>query len=727
MRIFLIIVCSVLSFGLIADELKFHPSWKESSGVITFTDLGDGRIASALENKTILVWSLSDRKYKVFSSNTSIVSTIAHSPKSGRLVYQSDESRIKILSANLETWADFPDSLASVSSFDFSPDGLSLASGDENGKVRIRDTKGKPKSYFYAHNDPVTAVQFTPDGKYIITSSEDGQSILWTREGTKIKILETRQSPILCAKISPDGTKLISGGDDGKIKEIDILTGKISDLGRHTSSVRSLSYSKNGKYILSASEDLTAKIWDSKGNLKNTFTGHSDTVNKALFINDEKQVLTGSDDGTHKIFDLNGKELANIVLTDKGKVVFDPKGRFDYDSETLESYFYFNSEEEELHFGAETFYNIFFSPGLIHKIFKGDSENQASVSDLLHTSPPPKIELELVPSEDKKSVFLNVKVCDEGGGIGDLNLYHNDSLILSETSRSVRIVSQDHCIRKTYTPELSPGENHFRISGSSKAGLLSYSKVHSFYKPFSSERLPKLHLILLAVDDYQGKQMDLKYAVKDAIAVSSSPAFKKQNIFSSTETYSAYDREADKKGILSTFQEVSEKANPEDLVFIFIAGHGTNKNEKFYFLTSGFDPENPDLEKSGFSQEEFVLAVSKIKATRKLLMFDTCDSGGEWTTQFKELGNLAKSAGLYVMSSTSEKEEAYESSALEHGVFTTAVLEGLQGKALTNGKITASSLIAYINLRVPEIAKSIVKKEQYPYSSQRGRDFVISE
>ncbi|TGJ98162.1 hypothetical protein EHQ53_00020 [Leptospira langatensis] len=727
MRIFFLAACFILSAGILAIENPFHPAWKESSAITAFTDLGNGSIATGLENKTVLVWNLTNRKFKALTSNTSIISSIAHSDPSGKIAYQSDESKIKILSPDLETNMEIPNSLGSITSLDFSPDGLKLVGGDENGRVRIWDLSGKIRGNFQAHSLSITSVQFSPDGRSILTASEDGTASLWNTEGTQIKVLDTRDSPILCAKISKDGKKVATGGDDGKIREIFVEDGKKTEIGRHTSSVRSVVYSKTGKYLLSSSEDLTVKIWDTKTGLKATLVGHSDTVNQAIFINDEKQILTGSDDGTQKIFDINGKELANIVLTDKGKIVFDPSGGFDYDSEFLESYFYFNTENVDIHSGLDSFYSLFFSPGLIQKIFKGSKETRPSVSDLINTSPPPRVDISLEPSSDRETVSVSVKACDEGGGVGDLYLYHNDSLVSLETSRAIRLIPGDTCVHKTFSPDLSPGENYFRVSSASKAGIVGYSKMVSFHKTASGSTLPKLHLVLLAVDDYKGKSMDLRYAVKDALALSGAEAFKKKNIFSSTKIYTAYDRKADKKGILSIFEEVAKESAPEDLLLVFIAGHGANQDGKFYFLTSTFDPENPNYSENGFSQEDFVSSIAKVNATRKLLIFDTCDSGGEWTTQFKELGNLAKSAGLCVIASTLEKEDAYESSALEHGVFTTALLEGLGGRANTNGKVTASSLISYINLRVPEIAKSVIKKEQFPYSSQRGRDFVIAE
>ncbi|TGK13180.1 hypothetical protein EHO60_02990 [Leptospira fletcheri] len=716
----------LLQNSIFAVESLLHPSWKESSGITTFSDLRGGRIATGLENKTVVIWSLKGRFFRVLQANTSIVSSIAYSPFGERIAYQADDSKIRIYSLDTDEFQEIANTGGgSIAAFDFSPDGKFLAGGDENGKIRIWDSKGEIVESISAHDGPVTDLKYASNAKYIASTAEDGKLRIWSPSGKMLNEYVLHNGSVLCLSISPDAKRIAAGGDDGKVRLVDVQAGKIVPLIGHTSSVHSTSFSSDGTYLLSSSEDLTVRLWK-EGKEISVLKGHTDTVNRAVFINGGKNVLTGSDDGTQKIFDLKGNLKTNIVLTDKGKIVFNPSGRFDYDSETLESYFFFNSEESPEGFGLETFFNRFYSPELIQTSLS-EIGGEQTLSELYRSSPPPKVQIQIQPDPNTDSASIQGTVCDAGGGIEDVYAYHNGSLISKENSRSVRMIRTGNCLQVMFKSALLPGSNSFRIGAESKAGLVAYSETKNYQSLRKSASKTTLHLVLIAIDDYPGSSMDLKYAVKDATAIMKKVSSAGDGTFDKVVAYTAYNGQATKSGIEELFQKVARSSGPEDALLVFIAGHGTEKSGNFFFLTSSYRVDTPEDVRSGFSQQEFISSISKIPATRKLIIFDTCDSGGEWITQFKDISSFAKTAGVCVIASTLEKEEAYESSELAHGILTTALLEGLEGKARTNGKITAASLISYVNLRVPELAKTVLKKEQYPYSSQRGRDFTLNE
>jgi uncharacterized caspase-like protein len=64
---------------------------------------------------------------------------------------------------------------------------------------------------------------------------------------------------------------------------------------------------------------------------------------------------------------------------------------------------------------------------------------------------------------------------------------------------------------------------------------------------------------------------------------------------------------------------------------------------------------------------------------------------------------------------------------LGHGVFTYALLEGLNGAADGNsdGKITVRELDAYLQDQVPELTKKYRGAPQYPSSYGFGQDFPV--
>jgi len=78
-----------------------------------------------------------------------------------------------------------------------------------------------------------------------------------------------------------------------------------------------------------------------------------------------------------------------------------------------------------------------------------------------------------------------------------------------------------------------------------------------------------------------------------------------------------------------------------------------------------------------------------------------------------------------LMASGSE-QFATEFEQIGHGVFTYALLQGLNGDAPNNGKqITINELKAYLEVQVPELSKKYKGISQYPASYGFGNDFPI--
>jgi uncharacterized caspase-like protein len=62
---------------------------------------------------------------------------------------------------------------------------------------------------------------------------------------------------------------------------------------------------------------------------------------------------------------------------------------------------------------------------------------------------------------------------------------------------------------------------------------------------------------------------------------------------------------------------------------------------------------------------------------RRILFIDTCHSGNAYNQQ---LGNAVYHANIIAYTATRFYQEALEDPGLEHGLFTYAVVEGLEGK-----------------------------------------------
>jgi uncharacterized caspase-like protein len=142
------------------------------------------------------------------------------------------------------------------------------------------------------------------------------------------------------------------------------------------------------------------------------------------------------------------------------------------------------------------------------------------------------------------------------------------------------------------------------------------------------------------------------------------------------------------------------------------------------------------LKTKALSAIELLNASKLIKAQKQLFILDACHSG-QLAEQFslsrgiveeKALMQLAKSAGIFVISASGVDQYAQEFNDLKHGVFTYSILEGLNGNADILEKddiITIYEIIMYVSERVPELINKYRGMEQFPKIYMKGDDFPV--
>jgi uncharacterized caspase-like protein len=178
------------------------------------------------------------------------------------------------------------------------------------------------------------------------------------------------------------------------------------------------------------------------------------------------------------------------------------------------------------------------------------------------------------------------------------------------------------------------------------------------------------------------------------------------------------------------------KAQPQDVVMIYFAGHGDTRGNQWYFVPHELvQPEKDDvLQSQGISSSLITDFVVKMRSQKILLLLDACKSGTV-TTKFrgyedrKAIAQLARSAGVHIIAASAPDQQAAEVAELKHGVFTYLLLQGLKGEAVVGGanrSITVRGLLAYIENQLPEISKKYRAEAQYPVSVSTGMDFPLT-
>ncbi len=183
-----------------------------------------------------------------------------------------------------------------------------------------------------------------------------------------------------------------------------------------------------------------------------------------------------------------------------------------------------------------------------------------------------------------------------------------------------------------------------------------------------------------------------------------------------------------------------DAADENDLLFIFFSGHGGRvPDDDPGEEADGYDEVFYLYDSAWISDDAFEQYLAHVPMRRIVVMVDSCFSGGhlgsstvpvetsgwaaDWSADLgrasrnrpQDLDALTKS--IVAVTASRETEYSWESSTLEHGVFTYSLLEALSGAADEagdcDGFVSAEECYAYVKLRVLDLISSI-GKEQHP-------------
>lgn len=252
-----------------------------------------------------------------------------------------------------------------------------------------------------------------------------------------------------------------------------------------------------------------------------------------------------------------------------------------------------------------------------------------------------------------------------------------------------------------------------------------------------------VYIVAAGVSRYVN-QPSLAYAAKDAEGIVA--AFREQigkrysrvevidgEPESSPSAKPLLDERATRSQILSALEALTaKKLGKDDLVVVFLAGHGLNDDSGFSFIPHEEKVPTPtvkpgvqaatSVDSTGppgaavapqvryLSAQDLQMALARIPA-RTVLIMDTCFSGGvmqggAYTALLEKVRAQTgdKQRGVVVLASSTPGQTSGEGSGLQNGFFTHAVLAGLRGKADQhgNGQISVADLMSYVSKDVAE-------------------------
>ena len=460
-------------------------------------------------------------------------------------------------------------------------------------------------------------------------------------------------------------------------------------------------------------------------------------------------------DGTIRWYRLHdGQELlAFYPHTDRKQwIVWTPKGYFDADEGAEELIGWHQNREgnqEADFFDASHFFEQFYHPELVARVLKMVETDSAALQHFGEKEKinvaagfkrPPTVTLIAPPpaQPDRDEIDVTVKAEDQGGGIGEIRLYHNDKLIAA-TTRGIAVTGDAGSLKQnllTFHIRLVQGDNELRavaISADRIEGKAAEVRI-----PFRGvEKRAVLHLMAVGINQYQNSAMNLNFAQPDATAMLNFFSTVSPGLFQTVQVTQMFNNGATKSELLAKLQSLKQTA-PEDVVIIYLAGHGESVGPTWYFVPHDVVyPERPEeLQQKGLSSQEIKDVVMQIGAKKVLLLMDACKSGfalqafaSRGLDERQALAQLARANGVHVVAASNKDQFASEVQELGHGVFTYTLLEGLKGQAdgsPKDGIVTVRELLAFVEARLPELSLKYRTERQYPVAESRGMDFPLA-
>jgi uncharacterized caspase-like protein len=232
----------------------------------------------------------------------------------------------------------------------------------------------------------------------------------------------------------------------------------------------------------------------------------------------------------------------------------------------------------------------------------------------------------------------------------------------------------------------------------------------------------------------------LNYTTADANAIAAQLKDPAIGQFPAANVHLLTDEQATTKNIKEELNWMARHAQPNDLVLIYVATHGTPRTLDTAGGANYLVTYDTEVSSAGSFDEDAMFATAypmvelanavatRMKALRTAIILDTCYSGGSMKSESPKMNNglantspskqmlarMSQGTGRIVMSASQVNEQSLESDQLKHGYFTYYLLQTLK-----NDKGTAPLTQVYVQVaqRV-----SAAAPHQHPVLSRSSDD-----
>lgn len=721
-----------------------------SGSVQSVASSPDGKhLLSGSADKSLKLWdAATGQLVRTFVGHSHWVRPVAFSPDGTRVLSGSDDDTLKLWdTASGQLIRTFKGHSRSIGSVAFSPDGGRLVSGSSDNTLKLwESTSGQVIRTFEGHSSGVRSVAFSPDGTRLLSGSWDRTMKLWdAADGQLLRNFPGHSADVNSSAFSPDGKRLLSASSDRTVKLWDAASGQhIRTFEGHSGPVGSVAFSPDGERLLSGSWDKTLKLWEAaSGQPIRTFEGHSGWVNSVAFLPDGTRVLSGSSDSTIRVWSAaTGQHLASLFGSPQGEwLVMTPEGFFDASAKGADMLTVVRGLEV---YSIDQFYQVLYRPDLVREKLAGDPNGKVrqaaaklDLAKLLDSGRVPSVIItshKAVDASQADLVTVEAQLADQGGGIGRAE-WRINGITVGVVEKAAGGAGQPFALKQAMA--LDPGENTIEFVAYNGPNLVASVPARAKIKWLGAEPTapPRLHVLVVGINDYLDATLKLTYAVPDAKALAAALAKAGQGHYEDVIVTQVLDRDATAAKLDEVFTDLAAKVRPRDVFVFFAAGHGKTLDGRYYFIPHDLRYHtDQSLMRDAIDQDRLQAWFARILAKKAVLMFDTCEAGSltergktrGGLEQKAALGRLIQATGRATLTASTATQEAYEGHG-GHGVFTFALLDALgRADANSNGFIELAELILHVDGLVPAITEKRWGARQFPQMDAYGSNFSLA-
>jgi hypothetical protein len=335
---------------------------------------------------------------------------------------------------------------------------------------------------------------------------------------------------------------------------------------------------------------------------------------------------------------------------------------------------------------------------------------------------PPTVEIKLDSvgtRQNQPTAWVSLSASEPGGGIRGLRILQNDTpvddFVPDDDSRA--------SIRRQAAISLVHGDNEIAAIASGERSSSRADRV-TVVNNNPHQKKPNLYITVFGITDYSASDLNtIAFPERDAVSIAQFFKAQEGGIYGSVVVDTVLGKKATRDAMRAALQKLQQRPTKDDVVLLYLAGHGYAIGQQFYFLPYDFQPHvpyNDAVKNQSLAGADLTASLRLSPAVKTMLVIDACQSGTLSASLFplgaRSVGDewgvieeLNRSTGAFVVAAATDT--AFEDKDLGHGLLSYATLAGLGAYAdhtpqVYNGAVNTFGLLAHLESAVPELSKS---------------------